>query len=74
MSYFEKIPQVLASFLESSLRWYFQLKCSSKKALTIQHTYITLLICFLPIFTAESETHADIALVAFSSTTKDYIL
>ena len=50
----KKIPHLLANFLESSLRWYFQLRCSSKRS-PKNLTNLTLLICFLPILTTASE-------------------
>ena len=50
----KKIPQVLANFLESSLRWYFQVRCSSRRR-PKNLTNFTLLICFFPILISEPE-------------------
>ena len=49
----KKMPQVLASFFESSLRWYLQLRFSSKRS-PKNLTYLTRVMCFLPILIAIS--------------------
>ena len=44
----KRIPQVFASFLESSAMWYFPLSCSSNKT-PKNLIYFTQKMCFLPI-------------------------
>ena len=53
-----KIPQVFASFFDSSAMWYFLARCSSKKS-PRSLMYFTLEICFLPILITISVGAAD---------------
>ena len=44
----ERIPQVFASFLESSAMWYFPLRCSSNRT-PKNLKYFAVEMCFLPV-------------------------
>ena len=50
----KNIPHVLANFLESLLRWYFQVICSSRRRPKNLTNY-TLLICLFPISISDPE-------------------